>query len=138
MSPSAGEASCHRTFENKGPMFHIYADSLSEGAMTTSDEFYDRYSTLAGFLAGYFYSSSGKAEQQIALDMLDESQQDPKDRPALLRELVADTKRLISNIHSDWSVFAEVSNRPVHDSEAARAWLMGVLTVWENELKKTG
>lgn len=97
-------------------------------------DFESRYPTLAGTLAGEFHDSptvdDAKNARNLRMDL------SVYERIGLLRELLADAHALGNNINRDWEVMAAEANRSIHDVSSARAWLLRVTDVWQEELAR--
>lgn len=96
-------------------------------------EFDDKYPTLSGTLASSFHDSADAFDDEGLARSLD-SGLALDDRIRLFTGYVADARKLMVNIETDWEVMAAIANRPIRNSEQARAWLLRVIAALQEEL----
>ena len=98
------------------------------------NNFYEKYPGLGGELGGYFHDTETVDDESNARNL--RTDLTPDDRIDLLRELMGDAHKLMANIDDDWQAMAASANRQIYNVADARAWLMRIMVVWQEELTR--
>lgn len=96
--------------------------------------FREGYRDLASTIGAEFGDSPAHDDESLARKLASEFP--AEERARYLEALLADAHRLMKNIDEHWEAMAKEANRRLYTRDAARDWLMRIMTAWQEELTR--
>lgn len=96
--------------------------------------FRDGFPTLSSTIGGDFGDSPAHDDESIARNFANEFP--AEERARYLEVLLGEAHRLMKNIDEHWEALAKEANRRLYTRDAARDWLVRIMTAWQEELAR--
>lgn len=87
-----------------------------------------------GSAFGVFCDSPAHDDERLAREVY--SGDPPEVRAGLIADALADAHRFMATIDHDWEALRRETNRRLYTRDEARAWLMRIMTAWQQELTR--
>lgn len=97
--------------------------------------FLDKYPALSGTIGGSFGDAENCDDDLNARET--RTDLSAADRIELLKEILAEAHRLMTNIDEDWEGVAWTVNRQqLNSRDQVRDWFLRVMVIWQEELSR--